>query len=280
MVIDKAIYKTYSKKTVIKANKMTPEEYQNIYKGHLYCITQNCNARLIHVQVEKNKKAYFKTLQGDNHSDNCPNRFDRDAERGRYVYSYTEEGLEFSESHVKEVLKDTYAKMNGKLKITTTTPIRSERKKSSKVINGKDKNISKEVYISGGKVGNKSGKRQPPICKKTIKEFLDAKIGTYSVYGYLSKIDFTEGQAYLTIQDNNKNLRLYMGNIFIRNSEKEFKLLQSNLKYIDFNDIKLVVICHKTFHGEEVIGELVDYKTMLFNGFNFYKFLKKIKDII
>ena len=52
--MNNALYKNPNGTTkILKAIEISREDYQSIYKGHLFCTTSGCNAQLIYMPVEK-----------------------------------------------------------------------------------------------------------------------------------------------------------------------------------------------------------------------------------
>lgn len=281
--MNNALYKNPNGTTqILKAIEISREDYQSIYKGHLFCTTSGCNAQLIYMPVEKKNIAYFKTLQGDDHSLDCPNNFDRHHTHPGFTYTYTtgDEGIPFNESHVKSVMKDTFNILkNGKKTLKAPTNRRKHRT-SPKT---DSTNTTPQIYNVSNTTTQKAQHRNPPIYKKNVSEFIQSQMGTYAVYGYLNDIEIGQDYAYLTITDNKSMLKLYAGNIFISNSRTEFNLLPTLNQYLNLKqhpELLLVAICHKTMQNQndEAIGELISHDKLTINNMEIKNFISYINN--
>lgn len=265
-----ALYLNDGEKKLILAESITKAEYEEFYKGKLFCPINGCSAEVAHKERQKGgETSYFSTLPNSEHIENCPNKVDRDGERARRISIEGVGGVELNESHARNVIRDTYKLATGKKKKS------SERKQSkSKSSITSDKNSVSEVKTTiagGGVIGKRSAEKQPYIYKKSVSDFLISPIDIYSVYGEVESIDISDEEVVFTIKDSKNKLSIHAGNPFKINYPQEFKLLNAFKMYFDSNrnsPVICVCICISKSTPNGIVAEVMDYRNIYINNLN------------
>ena len=95
-------------KKEIHPSEITPRVYENELKGKLYCLTENCPAR---ISFSSGKTAHFRTWRFDTHSSNCIFHFDRiPMNLGRNTTNTISVEINFARR--QNALEDAYKQMN------------------------------------------------------------------------------------------------------------------------------------------------------------------------
>ncbi|MDU2459636.1 MAG: hypothetical protein E7D28_06715 [Clostridium sp.] len=268
IIIKQALYLNDGERKLVLAEDITKAEYEETYKGKLFCPIEGCSAEFVHKERQKGgNTSYFCTLPNSEHKENCPNKVNRDGERARRISIDGIGGVELNEGHARNVLRDTYKLATGKKKKSSSGGKRSKGK--SPVTGGKDSVEEVKTTITGGGIiGKEISEKQPYVYKKSVSDFLISPIDTYCVYGEVVAISTSDDEVVFTIKDSKNKLSIYAGNPFKINYPQEFKLLNAFKRYLDScSDSPVICACicisKKTKDG--MVAELMDYRNIFIN---------------
>lgn len=262
-----ALYLNDGERKLILAEDISKAEYEEIYKGKLFCPIDGCSAEFVHKERQKGgNTSYFCTLPNSEHKDNCPNKVNRDGERDRRISIDGIGGVELNEDHARNVLRDTYKLATGKKKKSSG----GKRGKSKSAVTGvESKGIEiKPTIAGGGKIGKELTEKQPYVYKKSVSDFLISPIDTYCVYGEVVSISISDDEVVFTIKDSKNRLSIYAGNPFKVSYPQEFKLLKAFKRYVDTCDTAPVIcacICISKHSSNGIVAEVMDYKSIYMN---------------
>lgn len=270
--MDKALYKNDTEIKIINAYDITPLEYQEKYKGNLYCTGEGCSAELVHMELQKRGDIRcFRTLQNSKHIDGCPYEVIKSGKIRRIGKSGEVVNVELTEKHVNDILNDTFKKATGQTKNPSgkSSDIKKRKKKKQDDVltgDGEVSNGQLKATPGGNVVEGVKSERQPFVYKKSVSEMLrNAESDTYSLYGKVDKIELFENEAFITILDDAKEkIKVYFGTPFIDNNEQEFKYLKFFKYYFEEcrkkgQDVVCVAVCFRRELAGEIVGEVMDY---------------------
>lgn len=269
----------------VKAHWISQSEYQEKYKGNLYCFYNGCPAKMVLVEQQKKEyMRYFRRLQGSKHKKGCP--YDTgESSGGGYGTSGNKIMVGLTEEHAKKILNGAYNIAIGKKK--PRKPKSSNNKNNRKKVDEQNQKIevTNNALSPGGKGGHiKKGRKQPPAYKKSVSDILVCKNNeTYCVYGEIKNFDLKDDEASIIIEDTfKKTFKIYFGNAFIINNEQDFKYLKFFKKYSEVCKAKgekaiCTCICFKKKQGEEIIGEILDIDYIRINDRGLVKVWNIIK---
>ena len=267
--IIQALYINGSERKLILSEDLSKSDYEEIYKGKIFCPIEGCNAEFGHREVQKRGySSYFYTLPSSTHKDNCPNKVNKSGKRTRKISIDGVGGVELNEEHARNVLRDAFKVATGKKKKGSG----SGTKKGSSPTTKDDGGITTEIKTTvsgGGKIGKSINEKQPYIYKKSVSDFLISPIDTYCVYGEVVSVKIGEDEGIITIKDSKNKMSIYIGNPFKINFPQEFRLLKALKLYLDScGDSPVICACiciSKNMNGK-MAGELMDYRNISMNN--------------
>ncbi|MCG0050438.1 hypothetical protein [Priestia aryabhattai] len=239
--ITSAIYKHEGKIKEIQSNNKDLQENTLTYKGHLFCTTPNCNARLVYVHRTA-KASYFRTWQKDDHLHNCIFMFERVENR---LGKNTENTLnvEISRSRKKEALNDAYRKSQmTEQDLEEERKRNRDRKKSKKnpKSKGKENSTAVNMVMKDGiqeEEAKTRGHRGPHLLKRNANALTEKDIGKPRlVIGFIKDIEYTEATATITIEKNNSTVYVKFEEVFFANSPEHLGLFHFIEKYMKKNE--------------------------------------------
>ncbi len=284
IVIEEALYINGFEKGRIKAEDITQSDYQEIYRGKLFCPIEGCNAELVHMDIQKrgNVKC-FRTLQNSKHKDKCPNEVIKGGNKTRRIAIDGIGGVALSLGHVKNVLKDTYNLATGRKKSNTS---KTGKKKSKSGTTNKDdegKVTIKPTVSQGGVIGKSIQEKQPYIYKKNVSDFLISPKDIYCVYGEVVCVDIKEEEVFITIKDSKNLMDIYIGTPFKSNYPQQFMLLKAFKLYLDMIKDKSVVctcICVSQEKNKKIMGEVMDFNNIYFDGLDLFSIINMVNNLL
>ena len=269
IIIRQALYVNGKERKLILAEDISKAEYEEIYKGKLFCPTDGCHAKFEHRKIQKRgNTSYFCTLPKSEHKDNCPNKVNRNGERIRKISIDGIGGVELSEVHVRDVLRDAFKVATGKKK-KRSIGNKINKNNSPHIKTGDSVIEAKTNIIGGGKIGKEKTEKQPYIYKRNVSDFLVSPIDTYCVYGEVVSIDVSDNEVIFIIKDSKNKLSIYADNPFKINYPQEFKLLKAFKQYFDsYNGSKVICtcICISKKNDSGIVAELMDYRNIYMNN--------------
>lgn len=281
--MDRAWYIYDNGKRIVKAYQMGQSEYQEKYKGNLYCCGEECPAKMVLVEQQKKEyMRYFRRLQGSKHREDCPYNSGEAANGGNGTRG-DKVIVELSERHAKDVLSGAYNVAIGKKKPKRAKSNNNKNNNRKVDKKNKKKEVVKSVLLPGKRSKGNNGIRQPTIYKKSVSDILICKNNeTYCVYGEVKCINIKDDEASIIIEDKSeKTFDIYFGNAFKINNEQDFKYLKFFKEYCEICISKgekaiCTCICFKKVMGKNTIGEILDIDWIRIND----KGLNKIGNIL
>lgn len=190
MPILTALYRHDGEHAELTPQQIEVDLYELKYKGSLFCTTAGCQARIVYVHQAATSR-YFRTWKYDNHSDNCPHRFDRERTK---IGVQTEEIIFVQASPGKKgkALDDAFriAKQGGDgaggaIRIT-------RRPKISSAISRRVQTAQLQLALEGldEQTVKRKGYRFPRLRKRAAQALRDTDLGTFRlVYGRVTGVD-------------------------------------------------------------------------------------------
>ena len=227
----------------VNLHDVNDTNYEDYYKGYLFCPNQICEARISYASDKKGKKrTYFKTWQPnrqdgeivDQHIEKCSYRVvrGRGESMGRIdPNSYSE----LSQEHVKDVLRRAHEKL--------VNPDREkERKKSG---SKKNKGLSTIIQVDDtlstrGKLGLKvadmpTKEKEPRVYSRSINEILDEDYASIKcVYGFVESMTLNTDSSFITLkEEKGRKARILFSEAFAVNNRAIFDNLSIFKDYIE-----------------------------------------------
>jgi hypothetical protein len=225
----------------VDLDDVNDNNYENYYKGYLFCPNQVCEARISYASGKK--RTYFKTWQPnrldgeivDQHVGACPYRVVRG--RGDLIgridpNSYSE----LSEEHVKEVLRRAHEKLvNPEKEKERKNRRNSKKNKGSSTVIQVDDTLS-----TRGKPGLKvadmlTKEKEPRVYSRSISEILDEDYASVKcVYGFVESMTLNSDYPFITLkEENGRKARILFSEAFSVNNGAIFNNLSILKDYIE-----------------------------------------------
>ncbi|OAT74640.1 hypothetical protein [Parageobacillus thermoglucosidasius] len=233
--ITSALYKKDGEVRELRVSEIDSESYNKYYKGHLFCTTPNCEARLEFV-YSTSRPSYFRTWKHDNHIDNCIYQFERIEGRiGINTQSIID--VEISHERKRRALKEAYrlSKMTEE-ELEQRRKKRNLNRKKTKTV-GKKKREALNIVLN--KNNNESGlesggRRGPNLLKRNADALNDSDVGKVRVLiGFIKDVQYTESSAIIKVQRKNKMVDVKFEEAFFANSPDYQGLFHYIRKYIN-----------------------------------------------
>lgn len=252
MRIPTARYITDNDIKIITLKEMTKKKYDALYKGHLYCPTDHCAAK---VSFSRGPKAHYKTWRFSNHSSDCVYQLDRD-DRRKVIKLGKAVTVNISNRRKQDALIRAYKSMilseaEDSLAILANKNVK--KNKSTKK-DGEIKEQTFQMTLFGGDLeeGNSLFKG-----KKLLSKFVDSISATdigqvRLVKGFVKDVELTDSAAEIIVGYKDEEIKI----IF----EERFMKEPLNKSYLDkFWAIKELLSIQKVivFNG---VGEVREAK--------------------
>ncbi|MBX4258839.1 hypothetical protein KTC96_14270 [Clostridium estertheticum] len=230
--MDTALYKNELDEEIINAYEINGKEYQEIYKGKLFCTEHDCNAILVHNDKQKGGVSkYFSTKPHSSHKDGCTNEVIHNGTRASIRKAGTI-GVNINDAHKKRVLDEAYKIFSEVLNPTTDNRLTQKTKKKKSTTLKTDDAISRSSDVGGVPIVDGSGQdidgiRPPYVYKREVSELTNDDVGTTKeVHGIVEGIRIRSDKVYIDLIGIKKEkISLHIGNPFKINYEQEFKYL-------------------------------------------------------
>ncbi|KEF36284.1 hypothetical protein M670_04521 [Schinkia azotoformans MEV2011] len=215
-----ALFKMDNKVEEINTSDVNLDNYNKKYKGHLYCTTENCNAKLVFVQ-RMGKPNYFKTWPKEDHDEDCLHYFDRLTGR---VGTNTEHfiNLQIPPERIKRGLKEAY-------KLSKITKEEKEQikevvkpRKKNKKTNGKKSNTGINVVFNkdeADETAETMATRGPNLLKRSVDMLKESDFGKPRIVtGIIENITYSEESALIKIYNDDSKVDVKFEEAFFANS--------------------------------------------------------------
>lgn len=288
--MDIARYKIDNKKfKEVYADNITRKEYEEIYKGKLYCEYSDCNAELIYNERQKGKfKRYFSTKQESKHKPGCLNEISHKGSKAP-VIRIKGNDVNISDKHIDNVLGDAYKSFYEKLHPSEIKKIPRKRKAK------KDKDIPKTnddekptVSVISTPTTNGEGNtivegKEPFIYKREVADIKEDDKNSYKeVHAIVNDIRFYEDEVYIDLKGlDGSEFSVYIGVPFKNSYEQEFKLLHNLEEYIKRQkEVNEPIICTSVGEIMEIdnkpVVQIYSYRHIKLDNLGLYKIINKL----
>lgn len=234
VTIASCIYRNGNEILELKPSDIDISTYNTKYKGHLYCVTDNCNAKLVFVH-NTSKPNYFRTWKHNDHMDNCLYKFDRVAGRVGYNTEHTL-NVEISAERKLRALKEAYriSKMSEE-EINFMKTKRKERRNNPTTVR-RDPRVSVNPVLNSDVKEDElraEGRRAPNLLKRTVDALSDSDIGKARILiGEVVEVHSSLDAVTIKIQHNNKVIEAKFQEAFFASSPTYVGLFHYIDKYI------------------------------------------------
>lgn len=288
--MDSARYKVNDEETInIDANDITPKQYEQTYKGNLYCEYKNCNAEIIFNERQKGKfSRYFSTKPGSNHKLGCPNEI---SHRGNKSPTIKIRGndVNVSEKHISDVLTDSYKSFYDKLHPSDAPKIKKKKpKKNNTPVPKTDEEGEAIVSVVSTPTTSGEGEtiiegKEPYIYKREVSDIKNEDINSYKeVHSLVEGIRFYEDEVYIDLKGiDGSKFSVYIGIPFKTSYEQEFRLLRNLEYYIQKQkESNAMIICTSVGEIMEIarnpVIQVYSYRHIKLDNLGLYQIIHKL----
>ncbi|MED4069580.1 hypothetical protein [Priestia megaterium] len=240
MAILSAIYINGTERREYKKSEIDANLYDNYLKGHLYCPTENCNARIVFNSGVPN---YLRTWSKDDHIEGCIHEFKRVKGRIGIDTSYFI-NVELSSKRKKRALKEAFSMYTMTEEERKEDKKKKSRKKTTPTTTGKKTRPSTNIVVNGEGVSegeaSRVGVRGPNLSKRTADTLKEKDEGeTRLLLGIIKEVVLDDkGTANIVVIENNTKVHVKFEEAFRANSPNYLGLFHYLQRYIsEVNDV-------------------------------------------
>ncbi|MFJ8235695.1 hypothetical protein ACIQ34_08100 [Ureibacillus sp. NPDC094379] len=214
MRISKARYMVQDDIEIVTLKQITKKKYEAIYKGKLFCPTENCPAK---VSFCSGRKKYYKTWRFSNHSPDCIYHLDRSGRRSVRGLNQAMT-MNIASKRKQNALLRAYKSMvdtdSSEIAFPTSTQKPKQNKSPQK--DGGNKEQSVQIKLFGGEMDEK---RSMVKGKKLLSRFVDeigpSDIGQHRVIkGVVKEIDLIDTVAEILVVYHEKEIKVIFDESF------------------------------------------------------------------
>jgi hypothetical protein len=234
--ITSALYKKDGEVRELRVSEIDSESYNKYYKGHLFCTTPNCEARLEFV-YSTSRPSYFRTWKHDNHIDNCIYQFERIEGRiGINTQSIID--VEISHERKRRALKEAY-------RLSKMTEEELEKRRVKRKLNRQNRKTSIKKQQHGINIvlnkqddesslsSDRNGRRGPHLLKRYADALNDSDVGKVRILiGVIRDVQYSDSSAVITVGRKNKSVDVKFEEAFFGNSPDYKGLFHHISKYL------------------------------------------------
>lgn len=263
MPIFSAIYVNGNERIEYNKNDITPALYNSTLKGHLYCPTERCPARIIY---NSGVRSFLRTWNLDNHIEDCIHGFDR--VRGRIgVNPEHFINVELSEERKVRALREAYNKyMMTEEEREQKRQNQARRRNNPTTTTRTTRPIANLVLEGGEEIGGETvGVRSPHLLKRTadmLKEVDNNK--PRLIMGIIQDVEITEGRTVIKVMENGVEILVVFGEAFAANSPTYIGLFGNIIRYMNEHENVVFTGIGEVRHTERGVYEL-----LVFHGAEF-----------
>lgn len=239
------IFKGFKDDEAIYVMNLTREEYEDKYRGNLYCIN-GCDAKVKFTE-RKNGIKYLSTWnnEGEKHNDDCEYHVKYKGSSGRKRLEADNRSAKISEEQIINAI-------DRKFKELTTNYLSVKKGREFQGTN-KVEDLGEEtvkVYSDDGKSEGTTGRKNVTSIKA---EYINSTlIGIQKcVIGNVKSatVNYDKGEiyGYLNLKNDNYNVSVYFPEAFFKDdkfSENNYKKLVEIINNKLENDEKVIVVCY------------------------------------
>lgn len=265
MRIPKARYITEDDIKIVALNEITKKKYDAIYKGKLFCPTENCPAK---VSFCSGRKAHYKTWRFSNHSPDCIYHLNRS---GRRTVIGLTPGitLNISKNRIQDALTRAYKSMIQEEGSETLSISNAPVKKNpSPKKDGEETDQSVQMKLFGGEFNEEDSHiKAKKLLSRWVHLISPNDIGQVRlIKGYVKDVELLDSVAEIVVGSNNEEIKVVF--------EERFKKEPLNRSYLNkFWAIKDMLTLYKEIYfagvGEVREDKSGGYALSIFMGSNF-----------
>lgn len=265
MRIPKARYITEDDIKIVTLKEITKKKYDAVYKGKLFCPTENCPAK---VSFCSGRKAHYKTWRFSNHSPDCIYHMDRWGRR-TVIGLTTGITLNISKTRIQDALTRAYKSMiqeEGTIEIKATAGAVTKNYGTKK--DAEDKEQSVQMKLFGGEFDEEdSHVKGKKLLSRWVHLISPKDIGQVRlIKGVVKEVELLDSVAVIVVGYNNEEIKVVF--------EERFKKEPLNLSYLNkFWAIKELLNHYKEIHftgvGEIRIGRKNEFELSIIRGNEF-----------
>lgn len=289
--MNNARYKTDDKNFVeVYADDITPKQYEETYKGKLYCEYSDCNAELIYVERQKgNFIRYFSTRQGSSHKLGCPNEIHHSGNKVPIIRVKGNDA-NISDKHIDKVLSDAYKSFREKLNPSNVKKKKHVRHKKKAEVSKTNDDENPVISIISTPTTNGEGEtiiegREPYIYKREVSDIKSEDKNSYKeVHALVNNIRLYEDEVYIDLLGlDGSEFSVYIGTPFKNSYNQEFRLLHYLKEYIEKQKlINEPIICTSIGEimefGNKPVIQVYSYRHIKLDNLGLYKIINMLQN--
>lgn len=265
MRIPKARYITEDDIKMVTLNEITKKKYDAIYKGKLFCPTDNCPAK---VSFCSGQKAHYKTWRFSNHSPDCIYHLNRNGRR-TVVGSTPANTMNISKTRIQDALSRAYKSMvevdgSELIQSSNNTPKKNNSPKTNEGV----KEQTFQLKLFGGDLDEESSHyKGKKLLSRWVHLIASNDVGQVRlIKGYVKDVELLDSAAEIIIGSNNEEMKVVF--------EERFRKEPLNKSYLNkFWAIKQMLNHYKEIYftgvGEVREGRDCEYELSIFMGASF-----------
>jgi hypothetical protein len=273
----------------VKLSDVTERDYQEKYRGHLFCPNSNCGAKIIFASGAFLK--YFRTFpvkteEGkiiSQHVADCDYSVEHEMEERVRRRRDPELRIAISSEHILRTLKRAHEKL--------VNPQKTEKGKDKEVSGTKQKRPSEKSKVSSdlpasgvpGTISNGASEltgREPSIYHRSVNDLSEHDYYYMrAVDGYIQDMILGDEYTYINLRRNdNKKARVLFSEAFAVNSPGINNTIYK--KYIDLckeqGEVPLVCIGDITRDDYEISIVIDSFEALMINGKRYYGIVNEL----
>lgn len=277
---------------VVNADKITPFDNEEKYKGNLYCEDKKCRARLYYAERQNPKlNRHFCTIPKSLHRDGCPNEINHDGTRKAIVF-IRGEGSNVSDEHIMKTLKDAYKNYKNDLNPDKkgNPSNNTERKKKKKKVNPvTDESsgltaVTKESPSTSGVDIQLNGEKEPNIHRNEVSRIIVKEEEPFKeIHGIIDSVTDIKGNINVYLKGTNGGkCRVFFGTPFESQHQQEYKLLSLIKEYImqcleEKRNVQFHCFAELKEEKRGVSAQVYSYKHLFVDGMTFYEMVRSVR---
>lgn len=265
MRIPKARYITEDDIKIVTLNEITKKKYDAMYKGKLFCPTDNCPAK---VSFCSGRKAHYKTWRFSNHSPNCIYHLERSGKR-TVIGLTTTITMNISNNRIQNALTRAFKTLTQEeANEAIKASVSKVKKNNSPTKDGEEKEQNIQMKLFGGELDEESSHMKgKKLLSRWVHHISPKDIGQVRlIKGTIKDVELIDSVAEIVVVSNNEEVKVVF--------EERFKKEPLNSSYLNkFWAIKDLLHLHKeiffTGVGEVREDRNGEYELSIFMGTNF-----------
>lgn len=266
-----AIFVTENKNTILEAEDIkSRKDYYEHFHGHLICPHPGCSSQLEYVS---SNHPYFRTVKGGEHMEECPFNVIRKPSAAGSNNGGTYLQL-LSDSHIKNILKDTYKNVNNPAPKKPTYKGSVSRQKNPNLPLRTSKKAVASLDADAEPIMN--GEREQYVRKRWNNDLMDDDIGTTKeVHGYIDRANVCDDYIELFFEAGTTSIMIY--NAFHDKSLQAFEYAKKLGRYLNTSGEKIFICSVGNVEKKDngIQSQIMAPEHITFNNLDIYNFVLK-----